>query len=231
MPVRARRTYLLPFLFLILSAALPIRAAIVRGTVTTSLGKAIVHANVILLQKGQIVAIAVTRSDGTYQISSSVSGRFYVLVSASNFKQITTQSFYAGTADSHQEDIVLESSNARQEMVSSATGLPTAEAQVSSAVTRAAQRNLSQSHRPDRSAAPGAGRFCRASGRVRRPGFVVHSWRQSRFQSGEPGRSSHWRYRGRLRLQQPVRPPESETSRSIAGPTACSTVRMLPPDP
>jgi vitamin B12 transporter len=147
MPVRPRRKFLLPCLFLILSAALTTRAAIVRGTVTNSLGKAVVHANVILLQKGQIVAIAVTRSDGTYQISSSVSGRFYVLVSAGNFKQITTQSFYAGTADSHQEDVVLESSNARQEMVSSATGLPTAEAQVSSAVT--AQRSGTFPNRTD----------------------------------------------------------------------------------
>ena len=150
MPVRSRRKYLLPYsfcLFLILSAALTTRAAIVRGTVTNSLGKAVVHANVMLLQKGQIVAIAVTRSDGTYQISSSVSGQFYVLVSASNFKQITTLSFYAGTADSHQEDIVLESSNARQEIVSSATGLPTAEAQVSSAVT--AQRSGTFPNRTD----------------------------------------------------------------------------------
>ena len=127
MPVRSRRKYLLPFslcLFLILSTALTTRAAIVRGTVTNSLGMAVIHANVVLLQKGQIVAIAVTRLDGTYQISSSASGRFYVLVSASNFKQITTQSFYAGTADSHQEDVVLESSNARQEIVVSATGSP-----------------------------------------------------------------------------------------------------------
>ncbi len=142
MPGRSRRKYLLPFgfcLFLVLSTALVTRAAIVRGTVTNSLGTAVVHANVILLQNGQIVAIAVTRTDGTYQISSSVSGRFYVLVSAGNFKQITTRSFYAGTADSHQEDVVLESSNARQEIVSSATGLPTAEAQVSAAVT--AQRS------------------------------------------------------------------------------------------
>ena len=138
MPVRSRRKYLLPFsfcLFLILFTGLTTRAAIVRGTVTNSLGMAVIHANVILLQKGQIVAIAVTRLDGTYQISSSASGRFYVLVSANNFKQITTQSFYAGAVDSHLEDVVLESSNARQEMVLSATGTPTAEAQISSAVT------------------------------------------------------------------------------------------------
>jgi vitamin B12 transporter len=150
MPVRSRRKCLPPFsfcLFLILFTALTTRAAIVRGTVTNSLGMGVIHANVILLQKGQIVAIAVTRLDGTYQISSSASGQFYVLVSANNFKQITTQSFFAGAADSHLEDIVLESSNARQEIVLSATGTPTAEAQISSAVTP--QRSASFPNRTD----------------------------------------------------------------------------------
>jgi vitamin B12 transporter len=150
MPVRSRRKCLLPYglcLFLALSTALASQAAIVRGTVTTSVGIAVVHANVVLLQNGQIVAIAVSHSDGTYQISSSVSGRFYVLVSATSFKQITTQSFYAGTADSHQEDIVLESSNARQEMVVSAIGTPIPEAQAIAAVT--AQRSATFPNRTD----------------------------------------------------------------------------------
>ena len=150
MPVRLRRKYLRPLslcLFLILSTVLTTRAAIVRGTVTNSIGMPVIHANVVLLQNSQIVAIGVTRLDGTYQISSSASGRFYVLVSANNFKQITTQSFYAGAADSHLEDVVLESSNARQEIVVSATGTPTAEAQISSAVT--AQRSASFPNRTD----------------------------------------------------------------------------------
>jgi vitamin B12 transporter len=150
MPVRSRRKYFLQYgfcLFLILSTALVTRAAIVRGTVTNSLGTPVVHASVVLLQNSQVVAIAVTHSDGTYQISSSASGRFYALVSASNFKQITTLSFYAGTADSHQEDIVLESSNARQEIVVSATGTPVPEAQVSAAVT--AQRSGTFPNRTD----------------------------------------------------------------------------------
>ncbi len=124
--------------FLILSMALLARtapAAIVRGTVTNSMGIPVVHASVVLVRNGQVLAVALSRTDGTYQITSSSSGRFYVLVSAKNFKQITTVSFYAGTADSHQEDIVLESSNAHQEIVSSATGLPTPEPQISAAVS------------------------------------------------------------------------------------------------
>ena len=111
------------------------RAVIVRGLVTNAAGVPVLHASVLLLSRGQVVAIALTRTDGSYQISSSTKGRFYVLVSASNYKQISTQSFYAGAVDSHEENIILESANARQEIISSATGLPTPEAQTSAPVT------------------------------------------------------------------------------------------------
>jgi vitamin B12 transporter len=143
MPVRSWRARCL-FLILLVSTA---QAAIIRGTVTNSLGVPIVHANVVLLQNGQIVAVAISQSDGQYQISSSVAGRFYVLVSAKNFKQISTQSFYAGSVDSHEEDIVLESANARQELVTSATGTPMAEASISAAVS--AQRDGAFPYRTD----------------------------------------------------------------------------------
>ena len=139
MQVRSWRGSILPSaLFLILGLVLFCRsaqAAIVHGTVTNPLGIAVVHASVVLVQNGQILAVALTRADGTYQITSSASGRFYVLTSASNFKQITSVSFYAGVVDSHQEDVVLEPANVRQEIVTSATGTPLPEAQVSAAVT------------------------------------------------------------------------------------------------
>jgi iron complex outermembrane receptor protein/vitamin B12 transporter len=125
----------------------PVEAAIVHGTVTNALGIPVLHANVVLLQNGKILALALTRLDGTYQISTSASGRFYVLTSASNFKQITTLSFYAGVADSHEEDIVLESANASHEIVTSATGLPTAEPQVSPEVVT--QRSAAFRNRTD----------------------------------------------------------------------------------
>ena len=80
-------------IFLLLCRAT--QAAIVRGTVTNSLGIPIIHANVVLLQNGQVLALALSGTNGTYQITSSAAGRFYVLVSATNFKQITTLSFYA----------------------------------------------------------------------------------------------------------------------------------------
>jgi hypothetical protein len=70
-----------------------------------------------------------------------------VLVSANNFKQITTLSFYAGAVDSHEENVVLESAHARQEIVTSATGTPLPEAQTSAAVT--AQRSAAFPNRTD----------------------------------------------------------------------------------
>ena len=149
MPVRSWRARVLPsallLIFLLLCRAT--QAAIVRGTVTNSLGIPIIHANVVLLQNGQVLALALSGTNGTYQITSSAAGRFYVLVSATNFKQITTLSFYAGTADSHEENIVLESANARQEIVVSATGMPTPEAEISAAVT--AQRSTNFPNRTD----------------------------------------------------------------------------------
>jgi vitamin B12 transporter len=149
MPVRSWRLRVLPsaLLLILLLLCRTTQAAIVRGTVTNSLGIPVIHASVVLLQNGQVLALALTTTNGTYQITSSASGRFYVLVSANNFRQITTSSFYAGTADSHEENIVLESTNAHQEIVVSATGMPTPEAQISAAVT--AQRNASFPNRTD----------------------------------------------------------------------------------
>jgi vitamin B12 transporter len=124
---------------LLLLSCPSLHAAIVHGTVTDPLGFPVIHANVVLVQNGQILALALTRNDGTYQISSSASGRFYVLTSANNFKQITSLSFFAGAVDSHEEDVVLEPANVRQEIVTSATGTPLPEGQVSAAVS--AQRS------------------------------------------------------------------------------------------
>jgi vitamin B12 transporter len=148
MPVRSRLANLLPAaLFLIFFTLRSTQAAIVHGTVTDPLGLPVIHAHVVLVQNGHLLALAVTQTNGTYQISSSASGRFYILTSASNFKQITSQSFYAGPVDSHQEDIVLESTNQRQEIVTTATGTPLAQAQVSAATN--VQRNFEFRNRFD----------------------------------------------------------------------------------
>jgi vitamin B12 transporter len=113
----------------------PARAAIVHGTVTDPLGAPISRATVALLKNGQVIAQSSTNADGTYRVTTSAGGRFYVLVSAGTFKQVSTQAFFAGPVDGHEEDIVLEPAVVRQEIVVTATGTPTPQAQVSASVS------------------------------------------------------------------------------------------------
>jgi vitamin B12 transporter len=118
----------------------PAHAAIVNGTVTDLLGAPVARANVLLLQNGQVISHTATAGDGTYRLTTGAGGRFYVLVSAGTFKQVSTQSFFAGPADGHEENVVLEPAVVHQEMVVSATGTPTPQAQLSASVS--VQRNL-----------------------------------------------------------------------------------------
>jgi vitamin B12 transporter len=111
------------------------RAAIVHGTVTDPLGAPIARATVALLQNGKIVTSVVTQSDGTYHLTTSAAGHFYVVVSAGSFKQIVTEGFYAGAADGHEANVVLEPAVVHEEVVVSATGTPTPQAQVSASTT------------------------------------------------------------------------------------------------
>ncbi|HEV2274326.1 MAG TPA: TonB-dependent receptor [Acidobacteriaceae bacterium] len=114
-------------------------AAVVHGTVTDPLGAPIAGATVALVSRSQVIAQSATQHDGTYRLTTSVRGRFYVLASAGTFKQVSTQSFYAGPVDAHQEDIVMEPAVVRQEIVVSATGTPTPQAQLGPSVS--VQRN------------------------------------------------------------------------------------------
>jgi Carboxypeptidase regulatory-like domain len=169
MPFQPRRCFLWTLSLLLFSSAL--QAAIVHGTVTDPLGLPVIHASVVLVQNGQILALALTRNDGTYQISSSASGRFYVLISAGNFKQITSLSFYAGAVDSHEEDVVLEPANVKEEIVTSTPRRGANQRRRQ----RAAQRRVPQSHRSARPLTPAARRLRCAPRRVRWHNLALHS--------------------------------------------------------
>jgi vitamin B12 transporter len=112
-----------------------LHAAVVQGRVTDPLGAAVSGATVTLISKGKIVATAISQSDGTYVIRNNSSGRFYVIVASQTFKQVTTQSFYAGTLQAHEENVVVEPAAVHQQVVVTATGTPTPQAQLSSAIT------------------------------------------------------------------------------------------------
>jgi iron complex outermembrane receptor protein/vitamin B12 transporter len=126
------------FVFLwicILLAVSPIRAVVVHGRVTDPLGAGIANADVALVYNGKVIVAGKTESDGSYSLSTSSSGRFYVLASGSSFRQLATQSFYGGALDVVDQEIVLEPEWVRQSVVVTATGTPLPQAQVSASVT------------------------------------------------------------------------------------------------
>ena len=117
------------------ATTIPLHAAVVEGRVTDPLGAAISGATITLINNGKIIASTRSLGDGSYSIQNNTKGRFYVIVASDTFKQLTSQSFYAGVLDAHEQNIVLEPAAVRQQVVVTATGTPTAQAQLSSATT------------------------------------------------------------------------------------------------
>ncbi len=76
-----------------------VRAASIRGVVTDTSGAKVKGANVTLLSSGKAVASAVSGADGSYEILTGLTGRFYILISAKSFRQLETPGFYAGRLD------------------------------------------------------------------------------------------------------------------------------------
>jgi vitamin B12 transporter len=118
-----------------IGAAPAAHAVAVRGTVTDQLNRPIAGAIVALVDNGKIVISARTALDGSYALSTSSAGRYYVLAVGRNFRQLKTESFYGGVFGSVEKNITLEPDTIRQSIVVSATGTPVPQAQVSASVT------------------------------------------------------------------------------------------------
>ncbi len=110
-------------------------AASVRGVITDATGAKVPGAAISLLNNGKVIASAVSAGDGSFQILTGVSGRFFLVVSAKSFRQLQTPDFYAGQLDSIERNVVLEPEWARESIVVTATGTPTPQSQTSSATT------------------------------------------------------------------------------------------------
>jgi vitamin B12 transporter len=110
-----------------------VRAASIRGVVTDTSGAKVKGANVTLLSSGKAVASAVSGADGSYEILTGLTGRFYILISAKSFRQLETPGFYAGRLDSVERNIVLEPEWVRESIVVTATGTPTPQPQTGAA--------------------------------------------------------------------------------------------------
>ena len=141
--LRFRLFHAFILLALLALSATEMRAASIRGLVTDTSGARVKGATVALLNNGKVVANAVSGADGSYEILTGLTGRFYIVVAAKSFRQLETPGFYAGRLDSIERNMVLEPEWVRESIVVTATGTPTPQAQTSSATSVLGQLELS----------------------------------------------------------------------------------------
>ena len=135
-PVRFRTFFLrLSTAFFVLVLCVAGRAASIRGVVTDASGAKVTGATVSLINKGGVVATAVSGADGSFQILTGIQGRFYLVASAKSFRQLETPGFYAGRLDTLERNLVLEPEWVHESIVVTATGTPTPQPQTSAATT------------------------------------------------------------------------------------------------
>jgi vitamin B12 transporter len=129
-----RRARAVTALFLLPSANLCLAASI-RGVVTDTSGAKVTGASIALMSGGKVIASAVSSSDGVFELTTGISGRYFLVVSASSFRQLQTPDFYAGQFDSIERNLVLEPAWVRESIVVTDTGTPTPQPQTSAATT------------------------------------------------------------------------------------------------
>jgi len=135
---RAWPRWILRQVFVVLLFAAGTRACLaasIHGVVSDATGAKVTGASVALVSKGKVVASAASAADGSFTLTTGGSGHFFLVVTASSFRQLQTPDFYAGQFDSIERDVVLEPEWARQSIVVTATGVPTPQPQTSAATT------------------------------------------------------------------------------------------------
>ncbi len=134
-PAQRKATLLLLLLLAVVVFAIPARAVVVRGIVTTPLGIPLGNARVQLIHGQQVAAFAYTEQDGTYEIRSSATGRFVLLTSAAPFTPSIGQDFYGARVAVVTRNIVMEYATVTPQVSTIATGLPTPLEQLPAPVT------------------------------------------------------------------------------------------------
>ena len=130
------RVFLRIFVVILIAACAALcPAASIRGVVTDASGAKVTGATVTLLSNGKPVATAVSTADGSYQILTGSTGRFFLVVSAKTLRQVDTPMFYAGPLDNVEKNVVMEPEWVRESIVVTATGTPTPQPQTSAATS------------------------------------------------------------------------------------------------
>ncbi|MBS1799055.1 MAG: TonB-dependent receptor [Acidobacteria bacterium] len=125
------------FVFRALAASvftLAAHAVIIRGAVTDPLGAAVPGARVQLMQGKTSAGFAIAGPDGSFEIRSTGSGRFFLLTSAPTFTPGIGKDFYGGRTDVISRNVTLEVGSVTAQMTVTATGISTPIQQTSSAI-------------------------------------------------------------------------------------------------
>jgi len=121
------------------------RAVVVHGVVTNAFGQPIAGAHIQLIYGPKAVAHAVSGSDGSFEIRSTLAGRFTLLTSAETFYPGIGQNFYGGSTDQIAQNVVLEADSVHERATVTTTGVPTPIAQSSSSITLISASDLDPS--------------------------------------------------------------------------------------
>ena len=125
-------------------AAVASFAASIRGQVVDTTGAKVTGAKVVVVCNGKVAASAISTADGSFEVLTGTEGRFFLVVSASSFRQLQTPDFYAGQLDSVERKIVLEPEWVRQSIVVTATGTPTPQEQTGATTSVLTSPDLEQ---------------------------------------------------------------------------------------
>ncbi len=119
-------------------------AATISGTITDSLGAVVQSAKVELVEVdgGKVVQSATTNESGRYSFTVANEGRFRIRAEAASFQPAVSGERFAGGSHPVEIDLTLSPSMVAREIVVSATGVPTPEAQTGASISVINQESL-----------------------------------------------------------------------------------------
>ncbi len=138
------RVALLLLIFALSAQMLAAKTTTVSGTITDSLGAVIQNAKVELLDiDGDKVAQSTTTdAGGRYSFAVTNGGRFRIRAGAASFQPAVSDQKFAGGTYSAEINLTLSPSLVAQEIVVSATGVPTPEVQTGASISVVDEENL-----------------------------------------------------------------------------------------
>jgi iron complex outermembrane receptor protein/vitamin B12 transporter len=123
-------------LLTVLAYSLSAYASEIQGVITDPLGAVVSNAKVTLRSGTQTLGTAVTDPAGQYSFSVKRAGRVRVCAEAETFAPTETEAFYVtGGNETVTRNLLLGIKSVSEQVVVSATGVPTAEAQVGASVS------------------------------------------------------------------------------------------------